>query len=106
MPALPRLVATDLDGTPLRSDGTVGDRARAALLAVEEAGVIVVFVSGRPLRWMQPSYLSTSWAGTSYAMGNAHPVVRDAATRVTSTNDEQGVAMVLESLLAGAADAG
>jgi len=55
---------------------------------------------------MQPSYLSTSWAGTSYAMGNAHPVVRDAATRVTSTNDEQGVAMVLESLLAGAADAG
>jgi hypothetical protein len=38
--------------------------------------------------------------------GQRPPVVRDAATRVTSTNDEQGVAMVLESLLAGAADAG
>lgn len=47
-----RLVATDLDGTLLHSDGTVADRTRAALTAVEALGVTVVFVTGRPMRWM------------------------------------------------------
>jgi Cof subfamily protein (haloacid dehalogenase superfamily) len=46
-----RLVATDLDGTLVHSDGTVTDRTRAALVAAEEAGIEVVFVTGRPLRW-------------------------------------------------------
>lgn len=48
-----RLVATDLDGTLLHSDGTVTDRTRAALTAVEDLGVTVVFVTGRPVRWME-----------------------------------------------------
>jgi Cof subfamily protein (haloacid dehalogenase superfamily) len=47
-----RLVATDLDGTLLHTDGTVTDRTRRALTAVEDRGVIVVFVTGRPIRWM------------------------------------------------------
>jgi len=46
-----RLVATDLDGTLLRSDGSLSPRTLAALRAVEEAGIVVVFVTGRPLRW-------------------------------------------------------
>lgn len=46
-----RLVATDLDGTLLHSDGSVTPRTRAALAAAEEAGIDVVFVTGRPLRW-------------------------------------------------------
>ncbi|PZR51871.1 haloacid dehalogenase [Xylanimonas oleitrophica] len=50
--ALPRLVATDLDGTLLRSDGTVSDRTRRVLAAVEDAGVEVVFVTARPPRWL------------------------------------------------------
>jgi Cof subfamily protein (haloacid dehalogenase superfamily) len=52
-PSPPRLVATDLDGTLLHSDGTVTDRTRAALTAVEARGVTVVFVTGRPIRWMR-----------------------------------------------------
>jgi len=48
----PRLVATDLDGTLLHTDGTVTARTRAALDAVEGQGVTVVFVTGRPIRWM------------------------------------------------------
>lgn len=48
---LPRLVATDLDGTLLRSDGSISPRTRQVLLEVEAAGVEVVFVTGRPLRW-------------------------------------------------------
>jgi Cof subfamily protein (haloacid dehalogenase superfamily) len=46
-----RLVATDLDGTLVHSDGTITPRTRAALLAAEAAGLAVVFVTGRPLRW-------------------------------------------------------
>lgn len=45
------LVATDLDGTLVRSDGTISPRTREVLAAVEAAGVPVVFVTGRPLRW-------------------------------------------------------
>ncbi|MFL6160026.1 MAG: HAD family hydrolase [Marmoricola sp.] len=46
-----RLVATDLDGTLVHSDGSITPRTAAALVAAEEAGVDVVFVTGRPLRW-------------------------------------------------------
>ena len=48
----PDVVATDLDGTLLRSNGALSDRTRAALVAVEEAGVHVVVVTARPPRWM------------------------------------------------------
>ncbi len=48
-----RLVATDLDGTLLHTDGTVTARTREVLTAVEELGVTVVFVTGRPIRWME-----------------------------------------------------
>jgi hydroxymethylpyrimidine pyrophosphatase-like HAD family hydrolase len=48
----PRLVATDLDGTLLAPDGTVTERTRRAVAAVEERGVPVVFLTARPLRWM------------------------------------------------------
>lgn len=43
-----RLVATDLDGTLLRSDGRVGERTRKAIAAAHEAGVEVVPVTARP----------------------------------------------------------
>ncbi|GIH24932.1 hydrolase [Acrocarpospora phusangensis] len=48
----PRLVATDLDGTALRSDGTISPRTAAAFAAVEQSGATLVFVTGRPPRWM------------------------------------------------------
>ena len=49
----PRLVATDLDGTLVRSDRTISERTREVLAAVEAQGVPVVFVTGRPLRWAE-----------------------------------------------------
>ncbi|HYH34044.1 MAG TPA: HAD family hydrolase, partial [Nocardioides sp.] len=48
----PRLVATDLDGTLLRSDGTVSERSREVLAALDRRGVPVVIVTGRPMRWL------------------------------------------------------
>lgn len=52
--APPRVVATDLDGTIVRSDGSISERTRRALAAAEDAGAMVVFVTGRPPRWMRP----------------------------------------------------
>ena len=49
-----RLVATDLDGTVLRRDGSVSPRTVAALRAAEDSGVMVVVATGRPPRWMRP----------------------------------------------------
>jgi len=45
------------------------------------------------------------WAGTSYAVANAHADVLAAATHHTASVSEDGVAQVLESLLADAASA-
>jgi hypothetical protein len=49
--SVPRLVATDLDGTLVGADGTISERTASVLRAVEDLGVPVVFVTGRPLRW-------------------------------------------------------
>lgn len=48
---LPRLVATDLDGTLLRDDGTVSPYTADVLRRLDQRDVLVVFVTGRPLRW-------------------------------------------------------
>ena len=47
-----RLVASDLDGTLLRSDGTVSERNRAALAAMHAAGAEIVLVTARPPWWV------------------------------------------------------
>jgi HAD superfamily hydrolase (TIGR01484 family) len=49
----PKLVATDLDGTLVRSDGSVSPYTREVLVALEDRGIPVVFVTGRPLRWAE-----------------------------------------------------
>lgn len=49
---MPSLVATDLDGTLLHTDGTVTAYTREVLGRLDAEGVPVVFVTGRPIRWM------------------------------------------------------
>ena len=49
---MPRVVATDLDGTLLRTDGTASPRTRRAMAAAEECGVRTVLVTARPPRWL------------------------------------------------------
>jgi HAD superfamily hydrolase (TIGR01484 family) len=50
--SLPRLIATDLDGTLLDDSGRLSERTLEVLLRVQEQGVRVVIVTARPLRWM------------------------------------------------------
>jgi HAD superfamily hydrolase (TIGR01484 family) len=49
---LPRLVATDLDGTLLDDEGELSERTQEVLRRVQALGVRVVIVTARPLRWM------------------------------------------------------
>jgi hypothetical protein len=42
-----------------------------------------------------------AWAGTSFAVANAHPDVHAAASHSCPSNDDDGVACVVESLIAG-----
>ncbi|MDQ1484372.1 MAG: hypothetical protein QOJ62_65 [Actinomycetota bacterium] len=51
-PVPPRVIATDLDGTLIRSDGSISARTVDALARAEAAGATVVLVTGRPPRWI------------------------------------------------------
>ncbi|MEU8780644.1 HAD family hydrolase [Streptomyces sp. NPDC048637] len=46
-----KLIATDLDGTLLRSDATVSERTRQALAAATAAGAAHIVVTGRAVPW-------------------------------------------------------
>ncbi len=49
----PRLIASDMDGTLLRSDDTVSDATVAELRRWADDGVPLVLATGRPPRWMR-----------------------------------------------------
>jgi Cof subfamily protein (haloacid dehalogenase superfamily) len=79
-----RLVASDLDGTIVRSDGSISTRTVAALDACERSGVAVLFVTGRPPRWMTSVAEATGHHGVAVCGNGA--VVYDLGTeRVLST---------------------
>jgi Cof subfamily protein (haloacid dehalogenase superfamily) len=66
-----RLVATDLDGTIVRPDGSISARTVAALRACQQAGVDVVYVTGRPPRWLADVVAQTGQAGTAICANGA-----------------------------------
>jgi Cof subfamily protein (haloacid dehalogenase superfamily) len=51
-----RLVASDIDGTLVRSDGSLSPRTTGVLARLHERGVPVILVTGRPVRWLRPLY--------------------------------------------------
>jgi seryl-tRNA synthetase len=67
----PRLVASDLDGTLVRTDQSVSDRTRAVLARVEDAGALFVMVTGRPPRWMAPVAEQTGHRGLAVCANGA-----------------------------------
>lgn len=65
------LVATDLDGTIVRTDRTISARTGKALRAVEASGRFVVFVSGRPPRWLHEIADAVGHAGLAICANGA-----------------------------------
>ncbi|WP_309081751.1 HAD family hydrolase [Zhihengliuella sp.] len=59
-----RLIASDLDGTILHADGTVTTRTVEAFRAARAAGIEIVFVTGRPFRWLGPVQRAFGHLGT------------------------------------------
>jgi Cof subfamily protein (haloacid dehalogenase superfamily) len=73
-----RMVATDLDGTVVRSDGTISARTRSALGAADAAGAVIVLVTGRPPRWLVGIADQTGHRGMAICANGA--LVYDLAT--------------------------
>jgi Cof subfamily protein (haloacid dehalogenase superfamily) len=59
-----RLIASDIDGTILGRDGKISPRTVAAFQAAQAAGVEIVFVTGRPPRWLDPLREQLGHTGT------------------------------------------
>jgi len=70
-PRAPRLVATDLDGTIVRTDGTISGRTVEAVERLEKAGAVFVMVTGRPPRWMAPVAEETGHRGLAVCANGA-----------------------------------
>jgi Cof subfamily protein (haloacid dehalogenase superfamily) len=66
-----RLIATDLDGTIVRRDGTISERTVRALADVERTGRKLVLVTGRPVRWMHPVVEATGHRGVAICANGA-----------------------------------
>ncbi|MCW2667802.1 MAG: Cof-like hydrolase [Frankiales bacterium] len=95
----PLLVATDLDGTVVRSDGTIAQRTRDVIGRIEAAGVPFVMVTGRPPRWMAPIVEMTGHRGLAICANGA--LVYDLHTeQVVDSNllDEQAAGEVAAAL--------
>lgn len=96
---MPRLIATDLDGTLLASDHhTISPRNRAALAAAAEQGIRVMAVSGR-----QAYSIATIVAGTplgSFAIGSNGSVGMDLATGTVQFEERLDVDAQTELTLA------
>ncbi|MEJ5869050.1 HAD family hydrolase [Pseudokineococcus sp. 5B2Z-1] len=74
-----RLVASDLDGTLLGAGGLASPRTLAMISACRAAGVHVVFVTGRPVVWLDPVAEQTGHTGTAICANGA--LVYDAGSR-------------------------
>jgi Cof subfamily protein (haloacid dehalogenase superfamily) len=73
-----KMLGTDLDGTLLRTDGTVSERTKAALIRAAAAGLLVAFATGRPPRWLYDVSNATGHTGLAVAANGA--VIFDLAT--------------------------
>jgi Cof subfamily protein (haloacid dehalogenase superfamily) len=99
------MIATDLDGTLLRSDRTISPRTLAALVAAERAGIEVFYVTGRPARWMD--VVSEHVAGHGIAIcangASVHDLRRDRLVRVfpLAVDDALAVVAALRAEIAG-----
>lgn len=76
---VPRLIASDLDGTLLHSDGTLSKRTVEAVMACEAAGMTLVLATGRPPRWIDPIGDQLGHQGVAVCANGA--LVYDLATR-------------------------
>lgn len=93
---LPRLVATDLDGTLVRSDETVSPESARVLAELDRRGVPVVFVTARPLRWMDELWSMVGAHGLAVVSNGAilYDVTNREVREVVGIDREAGLRLV------------
>jgi Cof subfamily protein (haloacid dehalogenase superfamily) len=74
----PRLLAFDIDGTLIRSDGTVSPRVVTAVAAARDAGLVLALSTGRP--WPQARSIAAEAGGMNYGVCLNGAVVLDATS--------------------------
>lgn len=96
-----RLVGTDLDGTLLDAALQVGEIARGAIPGLLSAGIPIVYVTGRPPRWLAPVTEQTGGSGFAVC-GNGSLVVNLTTRRLVRATamDTDLVVAVVEQLRA------
>lgn len=97
------LIATDLDGTLLRDDKTISARTIAALRRVQEAGMTLVLVTGRPPRRLKSIAQELGVTGLAICCNGAmlYDLATDAIVQHTTLSSD--VARQLVVALRGAA---
>jgi hypothetical protein len=94
----PRLIATDLDGTLLRNDGSVSDRTRGVLQRVSAAGIQLVIVTGRPIRRMRQVGRALDLSGVAICGNGAviYDLQRDVILEQTPLSGPTARELILE----------
>ncbi|NUS16529.1 MAG: HAD family phosphatase [Streptomyces sp.] len=94
-----RLVATDLDGTLLRSDATVSPGSRAALAAVAARGAAHIVVTGRAVPWTRQVLDDLGYQGLAVCGQGSQVYDAGAGRLLTSvTLDRQLAALALAKI--------
>jgi Cof subfamily protein (haloacid dehalogenase superfamily) len=95
-PWRPKLIATDLDGTLLDSEGHVSERTRAALTTCWDAGIPVVGVTGRGPRLLDSVRLALESRGIAVLAqgGFVVDLERDEVLRTVGLPREQALRVI------------
>jgi len=98
-----KVLATDLDGTFLSHEGTVSEGNRRALIEARARGLEVIFVTGRPPRWLPSIIEQTEFDGTIVSANGG--IVIDAKRRevvqtfpMTTDAAREGITHLLKAL--------
>lgn len=98
-----KVLATDLDGTFLSHEGTVSEVNKRALIEARTRGLEVIFVTGRPPRWLPSIIEQTGFDGTIVSANGG--IVVDAKLRevvqtfpMNTDAAREGVANLLKAL--------
>lgn len=93
---LPRVIATDLDGTLLGRTGEVSERNRRALNAAIEAGVRVVIVTARPPR--DTDAIASLFDCAAVVCGNGSHIQRPGLEPLVRAIDRETSGVLIEKL--------
>ena len=88
------LIATDLDGTLLRSDHTVSERTQRALAAATAAGAVHIVVTGRSAAWTRPTLDAIGYTGLAVCGQGAQVYDAGAHRQLTSVTLDRQLAQL------------